>query len=1071
LLSLISTIREYFYRGFIKSMEGFSMWRLRIFLICFFLIAGIFSSFPAICSAETTHFSTETLDKIKWRAIGPAAFGGRIADIQAVINNPSVIFVGAAHGGIFKTENNGTTWKAVFDKEGSSLSIGAIAIAPSDSNIVWAGTGEPNNRNSSSWGDGVYKSLDGGETWKSMGLKETEHIGRIVINPRNPEIVLVAALGHLWGPNIERGLYKTINGGRSWEKVLYINEDTGVVDVAMEDNGRILYAAAYQRRRRAWGFVGGGPSGGIYRSRDGGDSWEKLGNGLPEGDYGRIGLDISKSSPNIVYALIENRNGGLFKSEDRGQSWTRECTFNGLLFSPVLRPMYFAQIRVDPNNPDKVWVLGAWLFVSKDGGKTFTSEGTLEKVHWDLHALWINPNNSDHLLLGTDGGLYLSDDGSKTWTFVDNLPLPMYYAIGIDNRNPYWIYGGTQDCGAFGIPSKTSCKQGILNSDVIKVLGGDAFCIQVDPNNSNDIFAENYAGGLFFINMITGEKRDIRPVPMDPEKETYRFSWSTPLLISPHDPTIIYYGGNKLFRTSDRGYSWEEISPDLTSNRDWKKIPIMGVERNENTLARDDGVLYYGAITAISESPIQPGLIYVGTDDGNVHLTFDGGKNWQRLTDNFRLPGPRFVSRIIASRYSKETAYISFDGHWDDDFAPYIFKTTDSGKTWKSISADLPNGMVVRSIAEDPYNPDLLFAGTEFGLFISINGGNNWTLVRGNLPRAAVDDIIVNERDNDLILGTHGRGIFILDDIAMLEKLNDNVLNSDAYLFPARGAIQFFETDAITDLGSGKYYGPNPDYGALITYYLKSDPLSEKDKSDEAPHVRIVIQDKEGKLVRELSGPNKKGFNRVSWDLHCGLSFDPSGLMESPKGPFVLPGIYSITLFALNRELKQEVEVAMDPRIKTSQAALYQRFAATMTANEIQRAYIEGRRATNKITDELHRIEESLKEEKNVPDNIKTEIQDTDLKVKKMTIAFEGGWFIGIEEQINGFAEQIQKSAYAPTESDLRTMQYLFNKVNKYVEETNALIIQDFPRLLRRLSERKIAYPRLPNAIEPARHY
>jgi len=1047
------------------------MHRLRYFFLCSFLIAGIFFLPDAICCADSPSFSAGILDHIKWRGIGPAAFGGRIADIKAVVDNPNIIFVATAHGGIFKTENNGATWKAVFDKEGTSLSMGAIAIAPSDSNVILAGTGEPNNRNSSSWGDGIYKSIDGGETWKYVGLKETQHIGRIVIHPRNPEIVFVAALGHLWGPNMERGLYRTINGGKTWEKVLYINEDTGVVDVAMEENGRVLYAAAYQRRRRAWGFVGGGPYGGIYRSTDGGDHWEKLGNGLPEGDNGRIGLDISKSNPNIVYALIENKNGGVFKSEDRGQSWTRGCTFNNLLFSPVLRPMYFCQIRVDPYNPDKVWVLGAWLFVSKDGGKTFTNEGTLEKVHWDLHALWINPNNPDYLLLGTDGGVYISYDGSKAWTFVDNIPLPMYYAIGIDNRNPYWIYGGTQDCGAYGIPSRTSCRQGILNSDVIKVLGGDAFYTLVDPNDPNVIFAENYAGGLFFINMSTGEKRDIRPVPEDPEKDHYRFSWNSPLVMSPHDPNILYYGGNKVFKTSNRGYTWKEISPDLTNNRDWKKFLIMGVERNENTLARDDGVLHYGAITVISESPIQPGLIYAGTDDGNVHVTFDGGKNWQKLTEKFRLPGPRFVSRIQTSRYSRETAYISFDGHWDDDFAPYLFKTTDYGKTWKSISADLPDGMVVHTIAEHSHNPNLLFAGTEFGLFISINGGKNWALARGNLPRAAVDDIIVNERDNDLILGTHGRGIFILDDITMLEKLDDNVLNSEAYLLPPRAAVQFYETEGLTDQGSAKYYGPNPDYGALITYYLKSDPPSDKDISGEAPHVRILIQDKEGKVVRELFGPDRKGFNRISWDLRYRLSFDPKGLMESPKGPFVLPGIYSIILIARNQEVKQEVEVTMDSRIKTTQGALLERFAASMTTNEIQRAYIEGRRVTNKMGEELRDIEELLKDQKNVPPEIQNEIQDIAIKVKEMSIAFEGGWFIGIEEEINGLAGQIQNSAYPPTEAELRTMQHLFNKVNKYVEKVNALITQDFPELMRRFEKSKIPYLPFSNPIEPAKRY
>jgi len=672
--------------------------------------------FPgSIFSDDSADFNTEILNHIKWREIGPAAFGGRIDDIEALVDNPNIIFVATAHGGIFKTINNGTTWKAVFDEEGTALSIGDIAIAPSDSNIVWAGTGEPNNRNSNSWGDGVYKSIDGGETWKYMGLKETHHIGRIVIHPRNPEIVYVAALGHLWGPNSERGLYRTKDGGKTWDKIIYINDDTGFVDVAIEENGRVLYAAAYQRRRRAWGFVGGGPYGGLYRSMDGGDNWEKLSNGLPAGDTGRIGVEISKSDPNIVYAIIENKKGGVFRSENRGQSWTRVNELNP-------RPMYYSQIRIDPQNPDKIWVLGTLLFVSIDGGKTFTSEATGEKVHTDHHALWINPKNSDHLLLGNDGGFYLSYDGSKTWAFIDNLPLSQFYAIGIDNQNPYWIYGGTQDSGTYGIPSRTFCRQGILNSDVTSVVLGDGFYVVVDPDDPNAIFTEAYEGKLLFININTAEEKVIRPVPEDPEKEKYRFNWNCPIVMSPHDSNIIYYGGNKVFKTSDRGHIWEEISPDLTNNVDWKKIPIMGVERSDDILSRDDTLGYYGTIATISESPILPGIIYVGTDDGNVHITSDGGKIWQNLTESFRLPGPRPVSRILASQHNKGTAYITFDGHWDDDFSPYIFKTADMGKTWKSISGNLPDGMVVNVIVEHPRNPNLLFVGTEFGLFISIDG-------------------------------------------------------------------------------------------------------------------------------------------------------------------------------------------------------------------------------------------------------------------------------------------------------------------------------------------------------------
>lgn len=1050
------------------------MHHMRFFSPCFLLAAGIIFSPALIICADPPQFNAGILDNIKWRGLGPAAFGGRISDIEAVADNPNIMIVAGSHGGIFKTENNGATWRAVFDEDGTSLSIGDIAIAPSDPRIVWAGTGEPNNRNSSSWGDGIYKSVDGGETWEYMGLKETQHIGRVVIHPKNPDIVYVAALGHLWGPNSERGLYRTQNGGRTWEKILYINEDTGIVDVALELNGGVLYAAAYQRRRRAWGFVGGGPYGGIYRSMDGGDHWEKLTNGLPKGDNGRIGIDISRSNPNIVYALIENKDGGIFKSEDRGHSWTKGYSFSDEMFSPILRPMYFGQVRVDPKNPDKVWVLGAWLFVSKDGGKTFTSEGTLDKVHWDLHALWINPDNPDHLLLGTDGGVYISYDGSKTWTFLDNLPLSMYYAIGIDNQSPYWIYGGTQDSGTYGIPSRTFHRPGILNSDVIDVLPGDSFYTRVDPNNPRVIFSENYAGKLICINIDTGEKRVIQPVPENPEKESYRFNWSSPLIISCHDPNIIYFGGNKIFRTTNRGQSWEEISPDLTHNRDWQKIPIMGLERNENTLARDDGVLHYGTVTTLSESPLQPGMIYAGTDDGNVQVTLDGGKSWQNLSDKFRLPGPRFVSRILASHHGKETAYVTFDGHWDDDFTPYIFKTTDLGKTWKDISQDLPKGIVVNVIAEHPRNPNLLFAGTEFGLFISVNGGKNWVHPRGNLPQAPVDDIIVNAKENDLILGTHGRGIFVLDDITMLEQLDDGRLNSEAYLFPPKPAVQFYETSGLRDQGAAKFSGPNPDYGALITYYLKSVPPANKAEPMESSLTNIIIRDAEGKIIRELSGPARRGLNRVSWDLRYRLSYDASGLLGGAtgyKGPFVLPGIYAVTLTAGGQELQQKVEVIIDPRIKVSQQALEARFRASMMANDIIRAYLEGRLTTQKLAKNLERLEEIASSRKDLPADIRKGIRAVSTNIEEMTIAFKGGWFIGIEEQITEFAAQLQSSDFSPTDADNRTAQYLFDKVNKYIEVVNTIIVKDIPDLMRKFGEAQVPYPLVTKSIEPAKRY
>jgi len=989
-----------------------------------------------------------------WRQIGPACFGGRIDDVEAVVNNPKIIFVGTASGGIFKTENNGITWRPVFDEEGTSLSIGDLAIAPSDPTIVWAGTGEPNGRQSSSWGDGVYKSLDGGENWKYMGLKETQRIGRIVIHPQNPDIVFVAALGHLWGPNPERGLYRTLDGGKTWAKVLEINSDTGVVDVAMEDNGRILYAAAYQSRRRAWGFVGGGPGSGIYRSLDGGSTWEKMTHGLPGGDTGRIGLAIAPSHPRIVYAIIENKNGGIFRSEDRGETWTRMNDFNP-------RPMYYSQIRVDPKNPDKIWVLGTLLSVSIDGGKTFTSERTGEKIHVDHHALWINPRDPDHMILGNDGGLYITYDGAKNWHFLDNLPIGQYYAIGIDARSPYWIYGGTQDNGSWGIPSRTYSRLGIMNSDVVNISYGDGFYTAVDPTDHTIIYNESQNGRLYRVDLITREEKGIRPVPEDP-KEKYRWNWSCPLIISPHDPKTVYYGGNKLFKTTDGGHSWQVISPDLTKNQDWKKIPIMGVVRSDDTLSRDDGVAHYGTLTTISESPLKRGLIYVGTDDGNVQMTRDGGETWTNLTAKFRLPGDRWVTRVLASSHGEGTAYVSFSGHQDDDFTPYIFKTTDFGATWNLISKGIPYGMVVNAVAEHPRNPNLLFAGTEFGLFVTLDGGSHWILAGGGLPRAPVDDIVVNARENDLILGTHGRSIIILDDITFLEKADSATLASEVHLFPPREAVQFYEMRELPPPGASKFSGPNPDYGALITYYLKNDPPLEKDESkatkekkdkDEAgakpptmPTVKITILDAEGNTVRELEGPDKKGMNRISWDLRYPLPFeakkDDEGWFGPHKGPFALPGEYTVKLVARGQELTQKLVVKIDPEARTTAEALRARYEASLDASELQRAFKEAQKAAETASKEVERLKQSLQEAVRPPQEIAVKIKEWEDKFKEVSKEFKGGWE-GPEFEIMDLAGQLQASTSAPTEAQMRTLAQLRDKLVKSIAQLNDLIIQD----------------------------
>ncbi len=892
-------------------------------------------SLALLASPSTAHgqegvrLDEDLIRSLEWRSIGPAGQGGRITDVEALPRRPATIYLGTASGGVFKSVNHGTTWTALFDDE-ATLSIGDIAISSSHPDHVWVGTGEANNRNSSPWGRGVYRSTDGGRTWELMGLEDTRHVARVLIHPTDPDIVYVAAVGHLFGPNEERGVYKTTDGGRSWDKVLYIDENTGAVDLAMDPtNPNLLYAATYQRRRRAFGFIGGGPGSGLYKTIDGGQQWIELTEGLPEGDKGGIGLHISASSPNVIMALVEAEDGGVFRSEDRGESWTKMNDLNP-------RPMYYSYLRVDPNDDRHIFVLGSYVHESRDGGATFEPldffpYGTYgEGVHVDNHTLWIDPGDSDHMLLGNDGGFYYSFDSGDRWTFVNNLSIGQFYDVAVDMREPYNLYGGLQDNQSVSGPSATRSVKGILNRHWTMTDFGDGMYQQADPLDPDYVYTSSQGAGIIRYHPVTRDRKAIRPAPHD-TAETYRFYWTAPFIISPHDPETLYLGGNKLFTTRDRGVNWME-SEDLTKQIDPDSLAIMGVVWDSTALSRNDGVSGYGHITTLSESPRVAGLLWIGTDDGNVQVSTDGGMSWTETSANVpALPRPMFVSRVEASHAEDGRAYVAFDGHWDDDYAPYLFVTDDFGRSWRSIAEGLEGP--VRVVREHRDNPDALFAGTDSGVFLSLDRGGSWTRLNANMPNVPVFDLEIHPRENDLIAGTHGRGIWILDNVGVLVALTEETMANGLSVSAINPATLFQHALDIPRLGRSAFRAPNPTFGAVVTYYLR-----EAAEGDAA----IRVRGPDGRVIRTMTGPGTRGIHRVAWDLRLQpldldtLAFETGELDVGPRGPFVMVGDYEVEVTVGDLTATQPVEVRPDPAMQIPPEERSARYAFTVELYQLQ---------------------------------------------------------------------------------------------------------------------------------------
>jgi photosystem II stability/assembly factor-like uncharacterized protein len=699
------------------------------------------------------------------RNIGPAVMSGRVADIAVQAPTRAgerwgrVIYVAASGGGAWKSTNGGKTWNPLTDAIPVG-STGAIAVAPSDSNIVYLGSGEANNLRSSSWGNGMYRSADGGATWAHIGLETSQHIARILVHPRDANTVYVAAMGPLWGPGGERGVYKTTDGGRTWNAVKTINATTGFTDLAFDPtNPEVIYAAAYERERKPWSFVAGGPNTGLWKSLDGGATWAEINTGLPAGDKGRPGITVVESQPRTLYATIHHADSsGIYRSDDGGANWRRVSNVSSI-------PWFFGQIRADPKNAERVYFLGVQLQVSDDGGRNWRS--IAGNTHADHHAMWIDPQDPSHMIIGNDGGVYTSYDLGASWDFASNLPISTFYALGVDMQEPYRVYGGTQDNGSWGGPNTTRARAGILHTDWQRVGGGDGFYTQVDPEEPHIMYAESQNGAVNRVNTLLGESKSIRPQPEPGEQ--LRWNWSTPILISPHDRRTIYIGANKVFRSPDRGDTWTRVGGDITRNLNRDTLPIMGL-RQAGGLGRHDGTAPFGNIATLDESRLRRGLLYAGTDDGVIAISEDDGANWRRVTSFPGVPDLTYVSRVIASVHDEGTAYATFDGHRDNDFLPYVMKTTDHGRTWTSISSDLPRNSSVQVIREHHDNPELLFVGTEHGVWATTNGGRSWSQLPG-MPTVAVHDLVIHPRDNDLIVGTHGRGIYIYDDLTPLQQL------------------------------------------------------------------------------------------------------------------------------------------------------------------------------------------------------------------------------------------------------------------------------------------------------------
>lgn len=999
-----------------------------VYFVCFYL--------PAVAEVKVT-IDSSTFGGIPARAIGPAVMGGRITAIDAVGKNPQIIYVGSAGGGVWKSINGGNTFRPVFDK--FTQSVGAVAVDNLKPETVWVGTGESWVRNSVSVGTGLYKSTDSGDNWTLVGLEKSERISRICINPQDSAVVYVAVLGHLWDADKERGVYKTTDAGKTWEKILYVDENTGCADLCIDpQEPGTLYAALWQFRRKPYFFTSGGPGSGLYKTGDGGKTWKKIHNGLPKENLGRIAVAVAPSRPGRIYAVVESRQSAFYRSDDQGENWLR------LDSSDIIgeRPFYFSLVVVDPVDYKRVYKPGFILNVSSDAGKSFERRGG--EPHPDYHALWVNPGNPSHLLLGTDGGVYVSYDKGGTWRFLNNIPVSQFYHVSFDMENPYNVYGGLQDNGSWAGPSRSP--GGIDNSDWTVVGDGDGFYVLVDPHNKDIIYREYQGGFVSRLHRTSGESKDIRPYP-GPGEPDYRFNWNTPIVVTPN---ALYIGAQFLFRSVDKGDSWERISPDLTTNNREKQRQLeTGGITVDNSTAENHCTIF-----TIGESPLDKDVLWVGTDDGNVQVTRSGGKSWDNVVGNIPgLPLCTWCSSIAASRYNAATAYATFDGHQTGDMKAYVYKTTDFGTTWQSLNSDAIKGYAF-VIREDTENPGLLFLGTEFGLFVSLDDGAQWAQFTGNLPNVAVRDIAIHPRDHAAILATHGRGIYIIDDLTLFRKITPAVLEQDVYfLRPDPVVIKRIGGDYRSS-NPGEFVGTNPAEVGKLAYFLK--------KRHVFGDLKLEICDAAGKQIKTLPAGKRIGINVVEWPLRL----KPPKMPTSPtrdvfimEGPLVPEGTYTAKLIKGTETYTREINVMYDPSSPHSAAdrALQQQTVWKLYRMQEHLAYVA--HCTAAVRDQARENAGKLKKDDPFSKALENVAAKLD-KFHKSLVATRKGAGITGEEQLREKVVMLYVNVNSydgkPTASQLTRLAVLEKEIEKANAQFKSLIEKELPTIEKQLENKKL---------------